>query len=88
MWITSMNFLLFQIAFSNDTAVQKHHVHEFFSHKHISMLSHVDVGNWTYLVDLFIMCRFLSLLKVGSFFSSKTLANNCLFILPSLQTVK
>lgn len=82
-----MTFLLFQIALFNDMAVQKDRVHEFISHKHISVLALVDLGNWTYLVDLFIMCIFFSLLKVG-ISSSKTLASNHLFILPSLQTVK
>lgn len=82
-----MNFLLFQIALSNDMAVQKHRVHEFIFHKRISVLALVDLGNWTYSVDLFIMYIFFSLLKVG-IFSSKTLASSRLFILLSLQTVK
>lgn len=82
-----MNFLLFQIALSNDMAVQKHRVHEFTFHKCISVLALVDLGNRTYSVDFFIMYIFFSLLKVG-IFSSKTLASNHLFILPSLQTVK
>lgn len=82
-----MNFLLFQIALFNDIAVQKHHVHEFISHKHVSVLALVDLGNWTYLVDLFMICIFFSLLKVG-IFSTKTFASKNLFIFPSLQTVK
>lgn len=39
----------------------------------------VDLGNWPYLVHLFIMFAFFSLLKVG-IFSSKTLPSDHLYI--------
>lgn len=82
-----MNLLLFQIVLFNNAAVQKHCVCEFISFKCVSMLARVDLGDWTYLLDPFIICIFFCLLKVG-IFSSKTFASKSLFILPSLQTVK
>lgn len=82
-----MNLLLVQIALFNNVAVQKHCVCEFISCKCVSMLTRVDLGDWTYLLDPFIICIFFCLLKVG-IFSSETFASKSLFILPSLQTVK